>query len=488
MKKIKYTIGLFLLFTLTACNDWFEVNPETRVSSDDLYATGDGFRMQVNGMYKNLASESLYARQLTWGFLDVLGQYYIRQNLDNAYQDVNDRLYEKSDVLGTIDLIWSDMYKVIADCNNIIEHVDKASNSIFEFGEPERLKIRGEAFAVRAFVHFDLLRLFAPAPVVNENGTWIPYVTNSESVINNKLTVKQVLENVERDLLEAHASMVAWDSAIIYSDYYNREVIRMWHITERFWKEWDIESEIPEFFGHQRSRMNMASVRALLARLYAYMGEKKKAYDAIEEMIAMGGQWESWGFDDMNWLDPGYGRLLGDVIFNVYNTQAGEINAPFMSAERPLYIRNVPELFPAQNQIDGRFERLLTVLGGNYLSIKSKKGNNDVAYIPLLRKSELYYIKGEYLASVGQVDAAVELLRDIRSARGDISFDDLNTIYDETGYVQAMLTDARKEYIGEGQSFYLFKRLNLPVFDGVQNIDFRNQYVLPVPKSEQVIF
>lgn len=99
---------------------------------------------------------------------------------------------------------------------------------------------------------------------------------------------------------------------------------------------------------------------------------------------------------------PGYGRLLGDVIFNVYNTQAGEINAPFMSAERPLYIRNVPELFPAQNQIDGRFERLLTVLGGNYLSIKSKKGNNDVAYIPLLRKSELYYIKGEYLASVGK--------------------------------------------------------------------------------------
>lgn len=163
---------MFLLFTLTACNDWFEVNPETRVSSDDLYATGDGFRMQVNGMYKNLASESLYARQLTWGFLDVLGQYYIRQNLDNAYQDVNDRLYEKSDVLGTIDLIWSDMYKVIADCNNIIEHVDKASNSIFEFGEPERLKIRGEAFAVRAFVHFDLLRLFCPGP----GGEWERHV------------------------------------------------------------------------------------------------------------------------------------------------------------------------------------------------------------------------------------------------------------------------------------------------------------------------
>ena len=71
---------------------------------------------------------------------------------------------------------------------------------------------------------------------------------------------------------------------------------------------------------------------------------------------------------------------------------------------------------------------------------------------------------------------------------GDISVDDLNTVTTEMGYIEAMLTDARKEFIGEGQSFYLFKRLNLPVFDGVQNIDFRNLYTLPVPKSEEVVF
>ena len=488
MKTIRYIMGFFLFFALTSCNDWFEVSPETQVSSDDLYEKGNGFRMQVNGLYKSLGSSSLYAQELTWGFLDVLGQYYVRQNLDNAYQEVNDRQYENANVLSIIDRIWSGMYKVIADCNNIIEHVDKASNSIFELGEPERLKIRGEALAVRAFVHFDLLRLFAPAPTVNENGSWIPYVTSSESVINNKLTVKQVLENVERDLLEAHTCMVPWDSAIVYSDYYNEEVIRMWHIMERFWTDWNTESEIAEFFGHQRSRLNMASIRGMLARVYSYMGEKKKAYDAIEEAFAMGGKWEPWGFEDMDWIEPGHGRLLSDVVFNVYNTRAGDINAPFMTAERPLYIRNVYDLFPAQHQIDGRFERLLSMLSGNYLSIKSKKGNNDVAYLPILRKSELYYIKGEYLASIGQVSEAVDLLREIRSSRGDISMDDLNTITTEMGYIEAMLTDARKEFIGEGQSFYLFKRLNLPVFDGLQNVDFRNLYTLPVPKSEEVVF
>lgn len=82
MKTIRYIMGFFLFFTLTSCNDWFEVSPETQVSSDDLYEKGNGFRMQVNGLYKSLGSSSLYAQELTWGFLDVLGQYYVRQNLD----------------------------------------------------------------------------------------------------------------------------------------------------------------------------------------------------------------------------------------------------------------------------------------------------------------------------------------------------------------------------------------------------------------------
>ena len=65
------------------------------------------------------------------------------------------------------------------------------------------------------------------------------------------------------------------DSAIVYSDYYNEEVIRMWHIMERFWTDWNTESEIAEFFGHQRSRLNMASIRGMLARVFLYGREKE---------------------------------------------------------------------------------------------------------------------------------------------------------------------------------------------------------------------
>lgn len=37
--------------------------------------------------------------------------------------------------------------------------------------------IKGEALAARALMHFDLLRLFAPALVSNPTSIYIPYVT-----------------------------------------------------------------------------------------------------------------------------------------------------------------------------------------------------------------------------------------------------------------------------------------------------------------------
>lgn len=74
------------------------------------------------------------------------------------------------------------MYHVIADCNDLIDHVSKESASAFEFGEIEKAKIYGEALAMRAFVHFDLLRLFAPAK--DDGKRYIPYVTDINGTIN----------------------------------------------------------------------------------------------------------------------------------------------------------------------------------------------------------------------------------------------------------------------------------------------------------------
>lgn len=71
----------------------------------------------------------------------------------------------------------------------------------------------------------------------------------------------------------------------------------------------------------------------------------------------------------MDWLEPGECRLLGDVMFNLYNKQdSAEYYAPYLTTERPLYLRNITQVFPDRNQIDGRFEKLLIRIGTIMLS------------------------------------------------------------------------------------------------------------------------
>ena len=58
-----------------------------------------------------------------------------------------------------IQSIWSNSYNAVANCNNLIDRAQKEDPSKFAEGEEERNLIWGEALALRAFIHFDLLLL-----------------------------------------------------------------------------------------------------------------------------------------------------------------------------------------------------------------------------------------------------------------------------------------------------------------------------------------
>ena len=107
--------------------------------------------------------------------------------------------------------------------------------------------------------------------------------------------------------------------------------------------------------------------------------------------------------------------------------------------------------------------------------------------IPLIRVSELYLIAAECVGvREGQVSIALEkYLNPLRKARKCISLNtesptDLNT---------AIRNEYIREFIGEGQTFYYFKRNRLEsIPDGSQpaetlTMQLRN-YVVPLPDSE----
>ena len=90
------------------------------------------------------------------------------------------------------------------NCNVVLENIDE-STGVLPVEESRVLK--GEMLAVRAFLHFDLLRLFGWGDLKERpeilSRLSIPYVTDYNKEITKQSTVKDVLAFIEADLAEA---------------------------------------------------------------------------------------------------------------------------------------------------------------------------------------------------------------------------------------------------------------------------------------------
>ena len=181
MKIYLQIILLFSLLSLGSCKDWLDLQPEGQATSDELFTTGDGYRSVLAGIYQAMASKNLYGVELQFGIVDCMSRQYTwnwnyNEQGPDMYKIAREFDYYNSSLRPTIDNIWKDGFNVVANANNLIQNLDGASPDLFAGGEPERRMILGEAYACRALMHFDLLRLFAPAPVHDEGEQRVPYV------------------------------------------------------------------------------------------------------------------------------------------------------------------------------------------------------------------------------------------------------------------------------------------------------------------------
>ena len=124
----------------------------------------------MNGVYASMADADLYGEQLSFGFVDEIAQLYYNDYEANetTLTKTFDLRYRDEDVRPQIDAIWSKAYNTIASANSVLDNISGHDFAILP-------RIRGEALTVRAFLHFDLLRLFAPN-IERGDEQAIPYV------------------------------------------------------------------------------------------------------------------------------------------------------------------------------------------------------------------------------------------------------------------------------------------------------------------------
>ena len=458
-------ISGFIIVLLTSSCSFLDIDTPGIVNNGKMFGNEQGFIDAMDGVYASMAAEGLYGKELSFGFIDEIAQLYFNDygEGETTLTKSIDLKYRDEDVRERIDGIWGDAYNVISSANSIIDNVSGHSY-------PGLPHIEGEARAVRAMVHFDILRLFAPG-MEKPDAEAIPYADHFSITPFKRLSVKGVYDRITDDL-------------------------------ERSYK---LLSESPEISGRTPSNvyMNKYAVAALLARVHNWAGNHGEAAKYAE--AALEGDFQFTRDEQVKSLFKGYlanrecifglhaPNMYLDVRSNLYPTRLTE--SMLMVRDNYQTLFEVPTFTSTNN--DYRYQACFskrTWTKSVTLCVKLYDKNYDedqivpTGRIPgpnLIRIPEMYYILAESAYASADTGHALEYLNTVVTARGlrPLSLEDIDT---EAKFRRKLVGEYIKEYWGEGQIFFTYKRFNMDM-DGVNSKHFTasdDVYVLPLPESE----
>ena len=479
MKKILYTFTLALCALLVSCDNWLEVKPYDKISEGELLQSEEGYEKMLNGIYIDLNSDALYGKTLSVEMIEVMGGAYAI-GTDNSvwgnYKDLSSYQYNTEYWRDRLDQTWNKAYALILNCNKILESIDQ-NQSLFTGSN--YYVIKGEALALRAMLHFDMLRLFGPVYSKDSDKTAIPYYTKVGNSPEPLLTAKEVVAKVVADLEDART--------LLANDPVKTEGTLMS----------GSQDGTSNFLRYRALRLNYYAVEALLARAYLYMCDKADAFKYATDVIKTADN-GIFPFVDKNLVvgspaDPD--RIFSsEVLFALTNTSRGNLFKNYFDPSRlPNYVFRMDNSLmdklvyggAAQTggyQDDYRYRADWVATGSNRYFYKYKDmeatGSIQNTMIPMLRLGEMFLIAAE--SQGDDLSKGVQYVNALRRNRGVANLQTLTPDLLKYEYI--------RELYGEGQLFYLYKRLYSDIITSSSSSKNTKAsdlvFVVPLPDSE----
>ena len=280
-------------------------------------------------------------------------------------------------------------------------------------------------------------------------------IRDSTNIAQPQLTVKEVLTKIIKDLLTAKELME------------DREIFN------------EFDSSSPMYKRNQR--MNYYAVTALLARVYLYGNEKEAALSQAKEIIG-----EVDGENPTSYTlatsaatatNP---MFQSELIFTLDVQKLKDLSESYfvetsLSDVLLMSVKGKQNIFNASGlENDFRSSWLtLTSSGNEYVLTKY----NGMTYIPMFKLSELYLIAAE----CADGEDAYGYLNKLRNHRG------LSSIEQTQDIESYIYQEYRREFLGEGQLFFYYKRKLFDTVGAEDKIgieDLKVVYNLPIPTSE----
>ena len=459
---------MLLLCCITACNDWLEVAPQAEKEEAEMFEKEVGFRNVLIGAYIRMKSNNLDGEDLTYGSIEMLAQHWT--NTDDLGKYLKAYNYEQSVVETKINSFYGNLYKVIADVNGLLNNID-ARKEMFEGNNFEIIK--GEALAIRAFCHFDVLRLFGPIPTNLPEGTILPYVTTVSIVPNRLVSYNDFTTKLLADLDEAERCLEGNDPILTAS------------IKELSTLE---VAQDDNFLCDRQMRMNYYAVCALKARVQLWLGNKNEALKYAQKVIDA----KDPNGNVMFRLGSATDCANGDLIFSsehIFNLNVYNLSDFKISAANTFYTNSTAlKYFWASETTDIRRGKMWKEVYDNYwwtyyyYMTKYTQATNMPVWaknsIPLFRLAEMYLIAME----CGSIQNANDLYKEVCIARDitPVTFGSTEELS------ETLILEYNREFYGEGQAFYAYKRLGRSKIFGTSTVGSALIYVLPLPKAESL--
>ena len=455
----------------TSCN--MDEMPSTSIPTDesiltvkDCQAFSNMLHAEWRGYVQNAYSMDALVQS---GLLTATADY------GNTYGYFYRWAFEITD--GAFSGCWADNYYIIANANHLIKGGQNILANDAELSENDKAYINhyvGQAYFSRAYAYFELAlhycKNYDPASAGSDYG--IPLVTeyapsSDYSKYPGRSSLKETFDFIVKDLEQA-SNLVG------------------------------IQGEA------QSAYITLDVVEALKARVYLEMEDYQNAAAAAQglinskryTLISDGDAYKKM------WLNDVGTEAIWQFAMSKTETGSNALGSSFMGIvdklPRPSYlpVKSVLNLYDKENDI--RYDAYFTTglidrqVGDDIEVTYCSKwpGNpelyegksNNVNKLKAFRISEMYLIAAESGFNAHK-EVAIGLLEELRKNRGIAG--EISTTITYDNFVKELTKEARREFIGEGQLFYWYKRLGLPVDQGSTTITLEpSQFCLPLPATE----
>ncbi|MBF8964841.1 RagB/SusD family nutrient uptake outer membrane protein [Pontibacter sp. FD36] len=443
MKKFIYSSLTACMLVFASCDkDYLELRPTNAVSDQDVFTTTKNAWGAINGIHR-----SLYFQ---WGNMDQAGQGGAMVHLDMLGEDVvmtsagngwfnstyQWQLHRNANA-SSVKWLYYMYYRAIVNANNIIENIDNA-----EGPEAEKNAIKGQAYAYRAWAHFNAVQLYAQRYDANakpNSQLGVPLLTTATIEPQPRATVEEVYAQVNADLDQAIGLLTTTRS--------------------------------------NKSHLNINVAKGIKARVALTMQDwataAQYAAEARTGFALMSNAAYTAGFNSASNTEWMWGSIQLDDQQTYFHSFFAFMSANFNSTN----IRTNPKainsaLYDKISATDVR-KQLWDPTGASipvppngekkpYANKKflAKSSSLSVGDVPLMRVAEMYLIEAEAKARLGLYAEAADALyplaknRDAAYEKSTLTGQDL---------INEIMTQRRVELWGEGFRFLDLKRTNSPL-------------------------